>query len=282
MQHWDDLRYLLALEENGSLIKAAKILKTNPTTVSRHIKRLSEVSQKTLITRQANGEWILTREGRVFASTAKRCDAEINALNGETAVFSPEITITTTEFVGEHILTPQICNVLNGPDGIRLTLDLRDRNVSLAFGEADLAIRLGRPTSGKLIASKIGDIKMDVFSPGGKDTTRWVGLPSQFDWVPEMQLALDHFGCEPILRVGSFASIREIAVDQGLGCVGPNIMLEGWQGLECMNPHSLGANREVWSVFHETRQHDAALLCAREWAKSCFAPVAKTAQPLNS
>ena len=277
MQYWDDLRYLLALDENGSLIKAAKQLRTNPTTVSRHIKRLSETYKKTLVTRQPNGEWQLTKEGGVFAETAKRCFLEINALNGESAKASPEITITTIDFVGDYILTPRISDMLSRPNGIDLTIDMRDRNMSLAFGEADLAVRLGRPTSGKLVASKLTDLDMNVFSFDGTGRKHWVGLPSQFDWVPEMQLGLEVFGCKPILRVGSFASMRGIALRHNLACIGPSLMMHGWNGLEPMSNSHAPAVREVWSVFHESRRHDEALMQARDWVKQCFADLPERA-----
>ena len=270
MQHWDDLKYLLALEETGNLTKAAKALRTNPTTVSRHIKRLSETYKKTLVTRRPNGEWSLTKEGMVFASTAKRCSSAISALSNKTVEERSEITVTTTDFVGDHILSPQIHNLIDAPDKISLTIDMRDRNLSLAFGEADLAVRLGRPTSGKLVASKLADLDMNIFSLQGRMTKRWVGLPAQFDWVPEMQLGLDFFGCEPTIRVGSFASIREVALQQDLACIGPNLMMEDWEGLKRMDIFGPSATREVWSVFHESRRHDDALYRARKWVKSCF------------
>lgn len=273
MQHWDDFKYLLALEETGSLTRAAKALRTNPTTVSRHIKRLSETYKKTLVTRRANGEWSLTKEGMMFAATAKRCASAISALSNNATEDRPEITVTTTDFVGDYILSPQIHNMMEAPDSISLTIDMRDRNLSLAFGEADLAVRLGRPKSGKLIASKLADLEMNIFSPQGRMTKRWVGLPAQYDWVPEMQLGLDFFGCEPTIRVGSFSSIREIALQQDLACIGPNLMMEDWAGLKRMDTFGPSAIREVWSVFHESRRHDDALYRARKWVKSCFSKI---------
>ncbi len=270
MQHWDDLRFLLALDEHGSLIKAAKHLKTNPTTVSRHIKRLSEAYKRTLVKRQPNGEWSLTEDGAVFALIAKRCSDEIRALDGQDQTASKAITITTTEFIGEHILAPQVGNTISAQDDLTLTLDMQDVNVSLAYGDADLAIRLGRPTSGKLISSKLADLEMNIFSNGGKMTQRWVGLPAQFDWVPEMQLGLDFFGCPPVFRVGSYASIREIASRHDLACIGPKFMMEGWHELRQLDHLSPSASREVWSVFHESRKHDESLRKARRWAKECF------------
>jgi len=35
--------------------------------------------------------------------------------------------------------------------------------------------------------------------------------------------------------------------------------------------------REVWSVYHESRRHDEALMQARDWVKRCFAELPERA-----
>ena len=270
MQHWDDLRYLLALSEHTSLKNAAKFLKTDPTTVSRRIKRISEDTRKTLVTRQPNGEWVLTKDGRAFAAIANRCNVEIGILEGPVQKTSQNVTITTTDFLADHILAPQVSNVLSDQSDLIVDIDSHYQNVSLAYGEADLAIRLARPTSGKIVASKLADIEMDLFSKNGKMTKRWVGLPAKFDHHPEMKMCFEFFDCPPALRVSNFDNIRKIAVEQDLACMGPKFMMSEWGGLKSINHFSPPINREVWSIFHETRKHDEALMRVRRWVKDCF------------
>lgn len=283
MNHWDDLKYLLAVKEHGSLINAAKFLKTNPTTVSRHIKRLSDTYGLTLYNRTGNGDWKMTAMGDVFVLAAERCKKEIDGLSEPVVEQETQcIKISTVEFIADRFLAPAIGEFFNPECGLSVSLDVQDRNVSLAFGEADLAIRMARPTSGRLVASKVGDVAMSVFCPVGGDKLNWIGLTDEYDWVPEMKLGLEFFGRPPALRMGSFASVRRAALESGLSCVGPDKMMTEWPELKRVEDAKRSAYREVWSVFHESRRQDKALLAAREWAKSCFDFSAQSSGAINA
>ncbi len=270
MQYWDDLRYLLALDKHRSLNNAAKFLKTNPTTVSRRIKRLSDSYKKTLVSRQPNGEWAMTEDGKKFTLVAKRCNAAIETIEDKSQATTSNIVISTVDFVADYILAPHVSTALSDQSDLVMDVDSNYQNVRLAYGEADLAIRLGRPTSGKLITSKLADIEMNLFSMGGRMTKRWVGLSSNFDDEPEMQLCFEFFGCQPVFRSSNFATIRKLAVENDLACIGPKFMMNEWEGLKLVNHFSGAINREAWSVFHETRKNDEALMRVRRWVKDCF------------
>lgn len=270
MQYWDDLRYLLALDQHRSLNNAARFLKTDPTTVSRRIKRLSDHYKKTLVFRQPNGEWAMTEDGEKFALIAKRCSVAIETIDKQSQATTSNITISTTDFVADYILAPRVRSALLVQSDLVLDIDSNHQNVRLAYGEADLAIRLRRPTSGSLIASKLADVEMNLFSMSGQMTKRWVGLSSKFDHQPEMQMCFKFFGCQPILRSSNFATIRKLAVEHDLACIGPKFMMNEWRGLKLVNHFIPATNREVWSVFHETRKNDEALARVRRWVKECF------------
>ncbi|WP_108839460.1 LysR family transcriptional regulator [Tateyamaria sp. Alg231-49] len=268
---WDDFKYLLALEQTGNLVNAAKFLKTNPTTVSRKIKRLSETYQRTLVSRTSSGEWELTEQGRAFATAARLCQNEISRLGGPAeANDKQDITVSTVDFVAETFLAPKIGELPLHRKKISLTLEATDRNVSLAYGEADLAIRLGRPKQGRLVVSRIGTIDMGVYASERNFGNAWVGLPACFDWVPEMQAGFEFFGEAPAIRMSTFHCIRSAAVERGLPCVGPASMLENWNGLKKIDKDRPQPFREVWSVHHEDRRHDELLLQVKDWARACF------------
>ena len=270
MQHWDDLRYLLALDVHGNLNNAAKFLRTNPTTVSRRINRLSDHYKKTLATRQPNGEWALTQDGQIFAAIANNCNDEISSLDRKIQDTSSKITITTTDFLADFVLAPKIGCLLSDEPDLMLDIDCHHQNVSLSYGEADLAIRLARPSSGRMMGSKLADLEMNLFSPNGGMTKRWVGLPTKFDHHPEMKMCFDFFDCPPVLRVSNFHNLRTIAVEHDLACMGPKFMMNEWRGLKLINHLSPPLTREVWCIFHETRKHNEALKKVRNWAKDCF------------
>jgi len=62
MQNWNDLIYCLALAEYKTMGKAAKVLRTNATTVSRHINSLSETYQQPIFIKDGQ-EWRPTKFG---------------------------------------------------------------------------------------------------------------------------------------------------------------------------------------------------------------------------
>lgn len=268
MSSWDDLRYLLALKQHGTLAKAATSLKTNPTTVSRHIKRLSDAQEETLVHMRRGGEWSLTDLGERFVSVATSIQDSLNEL--ENVAPSPtRVKVSTLEFIASSFITPNLSRWRTMQPGIDLEIECKDTNVSLAYGEADIALRLGRPKSGRLIVSKLTDIEMNIFSIGGQTRSDWIGFSSEHDALPEMVMAAEFFGRPPIVRAESYACIRRMAVDMNLAAIGPAFMFEGFNGLTKIEGGGAGCFRELWSLYHERRKHDQRLAAVRRWLKLC-------------
>lgn len=274
MLDWNDLQYLLAIGRNGSMKGAARALKTDPTTVSRHVKKLTEVTKSTLVSFERDGTWSLTGVGEQLIELAGDIDERINDLlmSGSTRSQN-SYTISTLEFVAESYLAPHLEDLGNQMAGTGLAIESDERRVSLAYGEADLALRLSRPTDGKLVVSKLGRIEMGVFSPDNGRSRDWIGLSERYDWTPEMVLGLDYFGRAPAIRLGSYRGIREASKSTGLSCIGPSKTMSHFQRV-CDDS---GAHREVWSAIHESRKHDEALASIRGWARRCFDEAPATA-----
>ncbi|MEP3180555.1 MAG: LysR family transcriptional regulator, partial [Lentilitoribacter sp.] len=234
------------------------------------IKRLSDHYEKTLVIRQPDGGWALTEDGAEFALVAKRCSVAIETIEDPSPTKTSNITISTIDLVADYILAPKISNILSDHSDLVLDIDSNYQDVRLAYGEADLAIRRGRPTSGNLIASKLANIEMNLFSMGGQMTKRWVGLPSKFDDQPEMQMCFEFFDCQPVFRSSNYATIRKLAVEHDLACLGPKFMMNEWGGLKLVNHFTPAIKLEFWSVFHATRKNDEALVRVRRWVQYCF------------
>ncbi len=107
MLDWNDLQYLLAIGRHGSMKGAARALKTDPTTVSRHIKKLTKVTKATLVSFERDGTWSITDAGRQYIEMAGDFDEKINdLLMSGTARTANSYTISTLEFVAESYLAP--------------------------------------------------------------------------------------------------------------------------------------------------------------------------------
>ncbi len=270
LRDWNDLRYILALRKEGTMANAARRLKTNATTVSRHIKQVSEDTRSTLFSLQKGGRWKITPVGRKFLEVAERCEAAINTLDDtELPSAHQSIVISTVDYVSEAFLIPKIDEMQTSNLGISLSIETDEKSVSLAYGEADMAIRLGRPKDGRLIVSKLGNISHGIYAPDTAEYDDWIGLPEKYDETPEMQLGHKVFGKPPKLRLGSFNAILDAAQRICLPCVGPDRVMQGKDGVLRLDRFGT-ANREVWSAIHETRRQDYSLEKVRGWARSCF------------
>lgn len=268
MLDWNDLKYVLALRDGGTMKQAAVLLKTDPTTVSRHVKRISTLLNTDLFRMMKGGKWVLTPRGVEVTILAQKFKENLDKLYLGNAELdeSETINITSLEFVLTHYLAPYLDGGLACFPDTKISLVGSDKRLSLAYGEVDIALRFGRPTEGQLLTSKIADVSFEMFAKNGVTSTDWIGMQEDLDWTPEMRLGHEHFGKPPVVRVSCFAAAREVAAATGLAAIGPAVVMLSGSKLVKL-PNSPQVEREVWSVIHETRRHSQRLSAVREWIK---------------
>ena len=272
MDNWNDLRFVVALARYGSMANAARHLRTNTATVSRRIKRLNEGANTPLFLKGAT-EWELTEEGRRLYEMAAGFSDELEAFKAaahEGAHSTQTIRVTGLEFLNTSILAPALKSFRTENPNITLELGATDRNVSLAYGEADIALRLTHPNEGRLMARRIADIKMGVYGRKDTATTEWIGLPYDLDWTPEMKNGVSFFGREPSFRVSSFAAILEAMTETGLSGIAPDFMISSFNQFELLQPKYSRRVREVWMLVHETRKNDVGIQNTCNWIEESF------------
>lgn len=269
MLDWNDLQYVLALDEGKTMRRAAELLQTNATTVSRHIKALSEERGAALFTRDKDGHCYLTHEGKQLRELAIDLRDRLQELDAraETRREHEIVTITSLEFLLTHMLAPKIDQGMASFPDTRIHLIGSDRRLSLAYGEADMALRFGRPSEGQLIASKIAEVEFHIWQPVHLKANEWVGLEEELDWTPEMQMGAAHFGKPPAIRVSSFVAARNAAISLGYNFISPAaVVCPQWESFSAVDCEPV--KREVWSVIHETQKHSQRLAAVRLWAKN--------------
>ncbi|MEM6307506.1 MAG: hypothetical protein AAF701_05930, partial [Pseudomonadota bacterium] len=207
--------------------------------------------------------------GKALAKRAKTFRDEIESVNLQTAQTDQPVSIkiTSLEFLLTHYLAPYLGEGIACYPETLIELVGTDRRVSLAYGEADLALRFGRPQEGQLIASKILDMDFALWNIPDAANDTWIGLPEDLDWTPEMQLGLEHFQKPPAVRVTSFAAGRRASFSLGLPFIAPGALIRPTDPFQKIAPAAT-ISREVWSVIHETRRLDQRLAAVRQWAKN--------------
>lgn len=186
---WSLIRPFLAVAEHGSLSGAARALGSSQPTVGRQIKALEEELGTTLFHRRAKG-LDPTDTALEFLPAAKRMrDAMqeiVLAAAGEDHSPGGTVRVTASQFLSHHALPPVIAAIRRDEPDIEIELVPSDESRNLLFREADIALRMYRPTQLDLVTRHIGDIALAVFVSRRYVAAR--GMPTvdtmlQHDWV---------------------------------------------------------------------------------------------------
>jgi len=179
---WTYVRAFLAVAETGSLSAAARTLGQSQPTLGRHIKAAEAALGATLFVREPGGLQ-LTEIGRMLLGPAREMAAASARLEtlaaGRDMRVSGTVRITASVVVS-HFLVPRIIAELRDaePD-IEVELVPSDTTENLIFREADIAIRMFRPTQLDIVTRKIGDSPMALYATG--DLLSRFGQPANFE-----------------------------------------------------------------------------------------------------
>ncbi len=264
---WDDVHYFLEVQRRGSLSAAARALAVDQTTVGRRLRALErDVGARLLRTTAAGAS--LTDAGRAILADAEQMERTMDALrrkaHGLATQIEGVVTIATTEALASSFLIPRLAVLRLHHPRIDFVITASNRPVDLARGEADLALRLIRPSESELIARKVGHVDLAVFASASYLATR--GVPAGGDGLADHDVLGYHgelaSGTEArwlstharrarvVLRVNSVIHLHAAAV-AGLGIA----VLPLWLGISepALRRLDLAApeGRGVWVVFHD-------------------------------
>lgn len=179
---WDKLRIFHAVADAGSFTHAGHELALSQSAVSRQISALEMDLNVPLFHRHARG-LILTEQGEVLYRTAHEVFTKLAAaktrLMDSKEKPSGELRITTTVGLGSVWLTPRIKEFTELYPQISVTLMLEDRELDLSMREADVAIRLRRPTQPDLIQRKLFTVHHHIY--GSLEYVKKYGIPKSVE-----------------------------------------------------------------------------------------------------
>ncbi|MDA7424475.1 LysR family transcriptional regulator [Thalassococcus lentus] len=163
--HWDDMRIFLAVARGDSLSAAGRALRMDAATVGRRIARLEETMGTALFAKSPQG-YALTEAGTRMLRHAEEAEQAFSlaseAVQGHAEGLSGQIRIGAPDGCANFLL-PQVCAsiVEENPD-LDVQIVALPRVVNLSRREADMAISVSPPTSGRLLVQKISDYKLHL------------------------------------------------------------------------------------------------------------------------
>lgn len=172
---WSLVRTFLAALDHGSLLGAARALKTSQPTVGRHIAELESQWGVLLFERTGRG-LVPTRSAQQLAESARSMEAGAlqlaHTLSGSQAQTQGTVRITASMPVAAQLLPPVLARMRLTLPEVQVELVSSNQVSNLLRREADIAVRMVRPDQATLIARKIGAVGLGAYAHQGYLTRR--------------------------------------------------------------------------------------------------------------
>jgi DNA-binding transcriptional LysR family regulator len=164
---WHLFRAFLAIARAGSLSRAARILGTTQPTMGRQVAALEASLGVKLFSRSRDG-LVPTDAGLRLIPAAESMAAAVEmaqrAASGNADEERGAVRVTASVVVGSEVLPSILAAFHLQHPGLAVELVLSNRNEDLLRGDADIAVRMVRPTQGSLVAKKVGRIDVGLYA----------------------------------------------------------------------------------------------------------------------
>lgn len=178
---WSLLQAFTAVAETGSLSAAARQLGQSQPTIGRHVAKVEAALGAALFTRQPRG-LALNEAGAALYPLALEMQDAARRLSliaaGQSQSLKGTVRITASKVFAHYTLPPILAQIRATEPDIQLELAPSDSTENLLFREADIAIRMYRPTQEDTIARRLGTLKTGLFAHKTYLSRR--GVPQSF------------------------------------------------------------------------------------------------------
>jgi DNA-binding transcriptional LysR family regulator len=164
---WDDVRFFLTICQEGSLSAAARTLGVDHSTVGRRLAAFEGLLGTKLIGRTPEG-LLITPAGRQILADCETMEAAAIAVQrraaGQDTRAAGLVTVATSESLAFQLIAPAIAELRSTHPELRVNVRVGFRLLDLSRRQADIAVRLSRPTEYPLIGKKLGSYGITLYA----------------------------------------------------------------------------------------------------------------------
>lgn len=225
---WDDLQYVLAVAERGSLSAAARALGVNHATVLRRVQNFEARLGFDLFERPPGG-YRLRPDAREVLTAAQSMGRTVDRLERLAPTIGRGLEggfrLTTTDSVADAILPRHLRDLARAHPRMHVELVVANQPVDMARAEAEITLRPALTLPDGLAGRKICDMAFRVYahpdywaantSPRHGDHL-WLGVIPPLTRSPVSGWLDAHAGASVGFKADSFLSLAQMA-EQGLG-----------------------------------------------------------------
>ena len=265
---WQLYRSFLAVMHEGSLSGAARSLGMTQPSLGRHIRELEEILGVSLFARSQQGlaptdlahELVPHAQAMASASAALR-----RAATTRQDAIAGVVRVTASEMIGAEVLPPILAAFRQQHPGIVIELSLSNQSEDLLRRDADIAIRMVRPTQAALVARHVGKIALGIFAhkryieANGRPKTladlashALIGFDHETPYIRSMRPAdlpytREHFALRTDNDLAALAAVR---AGYGIGICQAGIANRD-PSLIHLLPDHFALHMDTWVVMHE-------------------------------
>jgi len=164
---WDDLRFLLSVERNGTLSAAANHLRVTQSTVGRRLSRLESTLGVRLMDKTPDG-YIKTSVAEDILSEIERLERAIETIvqiaDSRARKIDGIVRISCVEPIASRIVAPCIAVLHQRHPAITVELRNDARIHDLMHREIDIDVRMVRPEQKELAVRRLGNVSFGLYA----------------------------------------------------------------------------------------------------------------------
>jgi DNA-binding transcriptional LysR family regulator len=280
MLDWNDLHHFAVLAHEGTLSAAARALGVDHVTVARRVAALEAATALKLVDRRARS-YALTEDGRRVAIAAAAMEEAAFGVERAVAAARPgvngEVAISAPPSLANALVAPKLITLRRRYPGILIRLIGEKRSASLSRQEADIALRLSRPSEPGLVTRRIGHFGFSLY--GAPTYLRetpphaltFIAYDSSMDDTPQQRWLKAIAGTRDIvLRTGDLEN-QAAAARAGVGLAAlPHFLGDDDPRLERYETDQKEVSRDVWLVIHRDLRRAPAVRAVMEFLVDCL------------
>jgi len=193
MFNWDDLKYFLAMAEEGSLSAAARKLNVSQPTLSRRLNALEEDVGAELFARTRTG-LEMTALGEQLVNHARHMRDDVHSMErlvtGHDSRLQGSVIISCTETLGAGWLVEKTKPFHLQYPGITVEVKVANQTSDLLRREADIALRMFRPVQNDLVARKTVTMNFGYYA--SREYIERKGKPTKLSELRDHDFILPH------------------------------------------------------------------------------------------
>ena len=265
---WELYRSFLAVARHGSLSGAARALRLTQPTLGRHIDQLEQALGAAMFTRSPQG-LIATETALALLPAAETMESAAEAMaraaSGIAGEVAGAVRITASEIVGAEVLPPILAALAERHPKLAFELHLSNQTEDLLRRDADIAVRMVRPTQTGLVARRLGETVIGLYAhrrylAAARQPRDWADLAGLrligFDRDPTPTAAIADAGIRLERGMFSLRTDNQLAqlaaLRTGYGIGGCQVGVAGRDpALVRVLPEAFAVPLETWLVMHE-------------------------------